>query len=515
MSAKRRFASAARSGSVSVKRIEAPPEILPSFPGPGKSRARAAVRRDARTGRPHSTMRLMNNVCDDVVGAIGRTPLVHLNRVGRETGANIYAKLEYLNPGNSVKDRIAVQMIEDAERDGRLKPGGTIIECTSGNTGMGLAMVGAARGYRTILVMPDKVSSEKIKALRAFGAKVITTPTAVAPEDPRSYYSVAKRLNEEIANSFFANQYHNQSNPEAHFRTTGPEIWEQIGDRLDAVVVATGTGGTLTGIARYIKPRKPSVRFVLVDPVGSILYDYFKTRKVISSFKTYKVEGFGEDFVPSSLDINAVDDCYQVTDKECFMTARELTRKEGLFSGGSAGGVVCGAIKFAKEHPECRTIVVILPDSGSRYLSKVYDDDWLRENSFLDDEETYGRIKDLVERQKQPLITARPHDGVQQIIRLMKQHGISQLPVLDGDRLVGIISEVDLLNALLKDPASVDRPVGELVDQNYVFVPPETPINRLASVFAEGKIALIQQDGKVRAVVTKIDLIDHMAGLMR
>src|SRR5260221_4192967 len=219
----------------------------------------------------------MNNVHDDILGAIGHTPLVRLNRLGLETGAAIYAKLEYLNPGNSVKDRIAVQMIEDAEEDGRLKPGGTIIECTSGNTGMGLAMVGTARGYRTILVMPDKVSSEKIKALRAFGAKVITTPTAVAPDDPRSYYSVAKRLNAEIPNSFFANQYHNPSNPEAHFRSTGPEIWEQIGDRVDALVVATGTGGTLTGIARYIKSRKPSVRFVLVDPIGSVLFDYFKT----------------------------------------------------------------------------------------------------------------------------------------------------------------------------------------------------------------------------------------------
>ncbi len=457
----------------------------------------------------------MKNVFGDVIQAIGHTPLVRLNRIGKETGATFYAKLEYLNPGNSVKDRIAIQMIDDAERSGALKPGGTIIECTSGNTGMGLAMVAAARGYRTILVMPDKVSGEKIKALRAFGAKVITTPTAVAPEDPRSYYSVAKRLNQEIPNSFFANQYDNPSNPEAHLRTTGPEIWEQIGEALDAVVVATGTGGTLTGIARYIKPRKPSVRMVLVDPVGSILYEYFKTRKVAAAFKTYKVEGFGEDFVPGSLDIATVDDCYQVTDKECFMTARELTRKEGLFSGGSSGGAVCGAIKFAREHPECKTIVVILPDSGSRYLSKVYDDDWLRENSFLDEEETYGRLRDIVERQKHRLIAARPGDGVQTIIRQMKQHGISQLPVLDGDRLVGIISEVDLLKALLQDPASVDRPVADLVDQNYVLVPPDTPVTRLASIFADGKIALVQEDGRIQAVLTKIDLIDHVAGLMK
>lgn len=457
----------------------------------------------------------MSGVFDNVVAAIGRTPLVRLNRIGRDTGAVLYAKLEYLNPGNSVKDRIAVQMVDDAERDGRLKPGGTLVECTSGNTGMGLALVGAARGYRTILVMPDKVSGEKIKALRAFGAKVITTPTAVSPEDPRSYYAVAKRIAEQTPNCFFANQYHNQSNPEAHFRTTGPEIWDQTQGAVDAVVVATGTGGTLSGIGRFLKSKKPSVRMVLIDPVGSILYDYFRTRTITSSFKTYKVEGFGEDFLPTALDFSLVDDCYQVDDKECFVTARELTRKEGLFCGGSAGGAVCGALKFAREHPECRTIVVILPDSGSRYLSKLYDDDWMRENSFLDDEEVYGRLRDIVEHQRHRLVAAAPHDGLQTIVKEMKKHGISQLPVLDKDRLVGMISEIDLLNALLHDPGNVDRPVAELVDQNYAIVPPDTPISRLAAIFSEGKVALVQEDNRITAVVTKIDLIDHMAGVMR
>jgi cystathionine beta-synthase len=454
-------------------------------------------------------------VFDDIIAAIGRTPFVRLNRIGRDTGAALYAKLEYLNPGASIKDRIAVQMIRDAEKDGRLKPGGTLIECTSGNTGMGLAMMGAVRGYRTILVMPDKVSTEKIKALRAFGARVITTPTAVAPDDPRSYYSVAQRLVRETPNSFLTNQYDNPSNPEAHYRTTGPELWEAFGDRLDAVVVATGTGGTISGVGRYLKERKPSIRMVLIDPVGSILYEYFKTRQVAKSFKTYKVEGFGEDFIPGSLNIEMVDDCYQVTDKECFLTARELTRKEGLFTGGSGGGAVCGAVKFAREHPECRTLVVILPDSGSRYLSKVYDDDWLRENSFLDDEESYGRLSDLIERQQQTLITAAPGDEVKKIIRLMKQHGISQLPVLDGDRLLGIISEGDLVQALLRDPENIDRPIDGLIDQSYVVVPPETPLARLAAIFGEGKVALVQDGGKVRGLVTKIDFIDHMAGQMR
>jgi cystathionine beta-synthase len=457
----------------------------------------------------------MSNVYDDVVAAIGHTPMVRLNHIGKETGATFYAKLEYLNPGNSIKDRIAIQMVLDAEAEGIIKPGGTVIECTSGNTGMGLALVACVRGYRAIFVMPDKVSSEKIKALRAFGARVITTPTAVAPEDPRSYYSVAARLNREIPNSFFANQYHNTSNPVSHYRTTGPEIWEQLGDRVDAVVVATGTGGTLTGIGRYLKERKPSVRMVLVDPVGSILYEYFKTRTIAKSFKTYKAEGFGEDFIPTALDIEVVDDCYQVTDKECFLTARELTRREGLFSGGSGGGAVCGAVKFAKEHPECRTIVVILPDSGSRYLSKVYDDDWLRENSFLDEEEVFGKMRDLVEAQHQTLITAKPGDGVKAIIQVMKKHGISQLPVLEGGKLVGIISEADLVDALLKDPESIERPIAGLIDQNYAVVPPDTPIARLAAIFSEGKVALVEEGGVVRGLVTKIDFIDHIAARIR
>src|SRR2546422_7534580 len=277
----------------------------------------------------------MSDRFDDVTKAIGRTPLVRLNRIGKDTGATFYAKLEYTNPGHSVKAGIAAAIVDGAERKGTLKPGGTIIECTSGNPGMGLARVGAARGYRMIFVMPDKVSNEKIKALRAFGAKVITTPTAVSPDDPRSYYSVAKRIAQQTPSCFFANQYHNRSNPEAHYRTTGPEIWDQTQGSVDAVVIATGTGGTLSGTARYIKERKPSVKFVLIDPIGSILYDYFKTKRIMSTFKTYKVEGFGEDFLPTTLDFSLVDECYQVTDKECFLTARELTRKEGLFSGRS------------------------------------------------------------------------------------------------------------------------------------------------------------------------------------
>ena len=457
----------------------------------------------------------MKHVYDDVGSAVGWTPLVRVNRVGRDTGATFYAKLEFVNPGSSIKDRIAVQIVEDAERSGRLKPGGTLVECTSGNTGMGLAMVGAARGYQTIFVMPDKVSDEKIKALRAFGAKVITTPTAVAPEDPRSYYSVARRISETTPNSFFANQYQNASNPEAHFRTTGPELWEQIGESLDAVVVATGTGGTLTGIARYIKPLKPSVQMVLVDPVGSIYYDYFKTGKAPRILKTYKVEGFGEDFIPGTIDLKLVDDVVQVSDKECFVVARELTRKEGLFGGGSCGGAMAGAIKFARAHPECRTIVVIMPDSGSRYLSKVYDDAWLRENSFLDEGELEGKVEDLLHSRPQRLFTAQAGDAIRTVIALMKEHGISQVPVLDGEELVGMLSESGLLGAMLADPAAAHRSVGQLTEPNYGLVEPSAPISRLSEIVSQGKVALVMEAGRLQGVVTKFDLIEYLAAVSR
>jgi cystathionine beta-synthase len=421
----------------------------------------------------------MRNVHDDIISVIGNTPIVRLNRIRSESGATLYAKLEYMNPGSSIKDRIAVQMIEDAEAQGVLRPGGTIVECTSGNTGMGLAMVGAVKGYRTILVMPDKVSSEKIKALRAFGARVITTPTAVSPEDPRSYYSVARRISEETPNCFFANQYHNESNPRAHERFSGPEIWEQMGPLMDAVVIATGTGGTISGIGRVLKKHKPSIQMVCIDPVGSIFYDYWRTGVVPDLFKTYKVEGFGEDFLPSTIDFKMIDEVVQVSDKECFLTARELTRK--------------------------------LPDSGSRYLSKVYDDQWLKENSFLDDEGRHGTVRDLLRRRPIPLIAASCSSSVQEIVALMKQHGISQVPLVDNGRLAGMITEVRLLKTMLDDPASVDRPVKELAEPSYELVSPDTPVSRLSQIFSDHQVAIVEEGSSPTAVITKIDLIDYLA----
>jgi cystathionine beta-synthase len=327
----------------------------------------------------------MKNVYANVLECVGKTPIVRLNRIGSDLPHKFYVKLEFMNPGGSIKDRIGLQMVEDAVASGKLKPGGTIIETTSGNTGMGLAMVAAVKGFKCIFVMPDKISDEKFKALRAFGAEVIATPTAVEPDDPRSYYSVAKRLAEEIPNSFHINQYDNPSNPKAHYRTTGPEIWEQMGAELDWLVVAAGTGGTISGCTSFLKEKNPKLKTLGVDPVGSIFYDYFKTGKAPKLLTTYKVEGFGEDFLPGALDFKKIDDMVQVTDKECFETARRMTKDEGIFAGGSCGGAVAGALKFARTLREPKTFLILLPDGGSKYLSKLYDDPWMKENGFLEE----------------------------------------------------------------------------------------------------------------------------------
>ncbi len=452
---------------------------------------------------------------DNVLATIGNTPLVRLNKLARGIRPQVVVKLEFLNPGGSVKDRIGIAMIEDAERRGLLKPGGTIVEPTSGNTGMGLAIAAAIKGYKCIFVMPDKMSEEKIRALRAFGARVVITPTAVEPDDPRSYYSVSKRLAEETPHAFLAGQYWNPANPDAHYRSTGPEIWQQTAGKVSVFVAGMGTGGTISGTGKYLKERNPEVKVVGIDPVGSLYTEYFRTG-VLGPAHGYKVEGVGEDFLPSTMDFGVVDDVAQVSDRESFLTTRRLVREEGIFCGGSCGMAVAGALKWlrspaAEQLSEDDIVVVLLPDSGSRYLSKLFDDNWMRENGFLES----STVGDLVAEHPREVIAADDQTTVAAAIRLMKTHGISQLPVLDrAGGLHGIISESDLLDYLLNGGA-MEHGIEGLHNHEVATVASDTPVEELTSLFGRSAAAVVVDAGKVAGIVTKIDVIDFLASRNR
>jgi cystathionine beta-synthase len=457
-------------------------------------------------------------VYDNILGAIGKTPLVRLGRIAHELKTPLYAKLEFLNPGGSVKDRVGLNIIEQAEKRGELKPGGTVVEATSGNTGVGLAIAAALKGYKTIFVMPDKMSNEKIQLLRAYGAKVVITPTAVAPEDPRSYYEVAKRFARETPNAILANQYHNPDNPATHVASTGPEIWEQTDGRVTDVIIGMGTGGTISGVGRYLKSKNPNIQIVGVDIEGSILLEIWKSGGKIPEGaypKTYKVEGIGEDFLPSATDLSIVDHIVRVNDKESFVAARALVRQEGIFAGGSSGSAVAGAIKYARNLPEGRLAVVILPDSGSRYLSKFYDNKWMRENGFLGLE--FGEISlgDLwMAKPNKALYTASLGDSTRKVMAVMRQNAISQMPVIGPDgSLVGTLDEVDLLNHLLDaHEHSQDESIDSLVQNARAVYPPEASLDDAMPSLTEGYALIIVQDGKPTGILTKIDVLDFVAG---
>ena len=458
---------------------------------------------------------------ENVLSVIGNTPIVKLNRVARGIKASLLAKLEFLNPGGSVKDRIGLAMIEAAEREGRLRPRGTIIEGTSGNTGVGLAIAAAIRGYRCIFVMPDKMSDEKVRLLRAYGAQVVITPTAVEPDDPRSYYSVSKRLVEETPNSILAGQYWNPANPEAHYKTTGPEIWAQTNGKIDYFVCGMGTGGTITGTAKFLKEKNPNVQVIGVDPVGSLLYATFKAGGKVpeGAFpKVYKVEGIGEDFLPTALDLKFVDDVIQVGDRESFLMTRRLVREEGLFCGGSSGTAVVAALQVAKTLPADKMVVVILPDSGSRYVSKVFNDDWMRENRFIETPLAEGRVDDILRSKKIQLITAKHGDSKTDVIARMKQYDISQLPVLgDEGGYLGMVTELDLLNHLLSEGTHDAREtIEDIVSPDAAkTVTRETPLGALSEIFAGGKVAVALEEERAVGILTKIDLIDYLAGRLK
>ena len=454
---------------------------------------------------------MMKGSVQNILEAVGHTPIVKLQTVARHVAAEIYVKCEYMNPAGSMKDRVAMNIVADAERRGLLRSGGTIVEATSGNTGMGLAMVAALRGYHCIFVMPDKMSQEKIASLRAFGAKVVICPTAVEPEDPRSYYSVSRRLVEETAGSFYANQYHNPANPEAHYQSTAPEIWEQTGGEIDVFAAGMGTGGTISGCARYFKERKPEVKIVGVDPIGSLYYEYVKTGRLTKPF-SYYVEGIGEDFLPSTMNLKAIDEIIRVDDKECFLMTRRLTREEGLFCGGSCGAAVAGAIKYAERSGKKENILVLLPDGASKYLSKIFNDEWMRQNGFLDEPDPLGTVADILTKVKgRKVITANKADTIRSVVALLKEHGISQVPVLDRGRMVGLVAEVDLLNHLVRAEGKLDDPIDPLVESDYATVTPDTKVVLLKTIFNEAKLVVVQEGDALAGIVTKIDLIDFLA----
>ncbi len=457
-------------------------------------------------------------VYSDILQTIGNTPLVQLSRIGRNLKCDLYAKVEFFNPGGSVKDRIGLNMIDEAERSGNLKPGGTIVEATSGNTGVGLAIIAAIKGYKSIFVMPDKMSDEKIQLLRAFGAQVVITPTAVAPEDPRSYYKVSQKIVDDTPNSILGNQYHNPENPKSHYITTGPEIWEQTDGKITDFITTMGTGGTISGVARYLKEKNPKINIIGVDATGSILKEAWENEGEIPEgavAESYKVEGFGEDFIPSIMDLSIIDEVIRVTDKESFLSTRKLVRQEGIFSGGSSGSVVAAALRYCESLPEDRLVVVLFPDSGSRYLTKIFDDKWMRENGYV--EATWDRISlaDLLKlKPEMNLITAKESDSVSEVVSLMKTHDVSQIPILSSDgKIKGLVNELSLFSRLLDadNPLKGESEIGNLTTSANAVYAGDVVLDEVLPSVMDGQVIIVAEEDRPLGILTKIDLLDYIA----
>jgi cystathionine beta-synthase len=449
-------------------------------------------------------------IANTILDTIGHTPLVRINRLTKgRIAADVLAKIETFNPGNSIKDRMAVKMVEDAERDGRLKPGGTIIEGTSGNTGMGLAIVAVVKGYRCIFTTTDKQSKEKVDALRAFGAEVIVCPTDVDPEDPRSYYSVSSRLERETPNSWKANQYDNPSNAQAHYEQTGPEVWDQTGGTVDHLVVGVGTGGTICGVGRFLKEKKPSVKVWGIDTYGSVFKKYKETGIFDKNeIYPYITEGIGEDFLPKNVDFSIIDHFEKVTDRDAAIMTSRIAREEGIFAGNSAGSAMAGLLQLADHFKAGETVVVIFHDHGTRYLGKMYNPDWMREKGFIDKKGLTA--KDLVaDRQKAPLMTIECTQPVSEAAHLMTEHAYSQLPVRAGGRLVGSVSESHLFGEIVKNPELLKGPVEAIMEPAIPFADTSTGVDALAGMLTDQSPAVLVRDFKSDEayIITRWDVI--------
>jgi cystathionine beta-synthase len=451
---------------------------------------------------------------DSVLATIGWTPLIRLGRIGAGIRTPIYGKAEYANPGGSVKDRIALSIIEGAEQRGELKPGGTIVEGTSGNTGVGLAIAASLKGYRCIFTMPDKMSQEKVRLLKAYGAEVVITPTAVPPDHPDHYVVKAKHIVEQTPGAILANQFYNPANPEAHYQTTGPEIWEQTGGKVTHFVAGAGTGGTVSGVGKYLKERNPKVRVVAGDPIGSLYTHYHRTR-TMGEGHPYKVEGIGGDKIPTALWFDQIDEFRQVPDRTSFTMARRLAREEGILVGGSAGLNVYLAAEVAREIDDPAAMVVtILCDTGERYLSKVFSDEWMQENQML--EAPRVSVEQLLERRPAgapALVSVAPAAAVRQALNLMSTYGVSQIPVLENGECVGALIEGTLMTRALAQPALLDRPVREVMEQPFPEVTADAPADRVGAMLSrESPATLVRKDGKLIGIVSRYDVLQQLIG---